>query len=337
MHALRCSVKLVQVGVGGFGRSWVDIVKASPDWEHAALVDVRQEALEQAAQAAGVPLKLCFPDLRTALDSHESDAVLIVTPPEYHAAQAVEATEAGKHVLTEKPIADTAENAEAMVAAAERAGRILMVSQNYRFRAQARTIADLVRRQELGELGYVGIQFHKAPRFEGSYRLKMDHPLLVDMSIHHFDLIRCLTGRDPVTIRAHTFRPSWSWFDHPPALSITITLTQGVVASYFGSWVSKGQETSWDADWRLQCADGAILWRDGRIRLAREGEDLTSVEPTPMAAEDRPYALREFAQAIDADREPETSGRDNLHSFGMVLAAIRSIETGEEVSLADVI
>jgi len=330
-------VKLIQVGVGGFGRSWVDIVGESKDWEPAALVDISDAALDAAREASGLPKRACFKQLGPALEAVESDAVLIVTPPELHAPLTIQALQAGKHVLTEKPLADTAQNAQAMVAAAQQAGRKLMVSQNYRYRAQARTIRDLVQRRELGELGYVGISFHKAPRFEGSYRLKMQHPLLVDMSIHHFDLIRCLTGLDPLTICAHSWRPRWSWFDHEPALAITMKLEQDVVVSYFASWVSKACETSWDADWRLQCSEGVILWSQGEIQRAREGEEPALVGPTNMPVQDRPYALVEFARALRQDDEPETSGADNLKSFAMVLAAVQSIESGREVALAELV
>ncbi|MFQ6132192.1 MAG: Gfo/Idh/MocA family protein [Armatimonadota bacterium] len=328
-------MKLIQVGVGGFGRSWVDIVGDSADWELARLVDISEGALAAARQASGLPEQACFGELGPALAAVESDAVLIVVPPEAHAPLTIEALEAGKHVLTEKPLADTLPNAQAMVDAAERAGRKLMVSQNYRFRSQARTISDLIRRRELGELGYVGISFHKAPRFEGSYRLKMEHPLLVDMSIHHFDLIRCLTGLDPIRISAHSWRPQWSWFDHQPALAVTIKMQQDVVVSYFASWVSKACETSWDADWRLQCADGVVLWSQGEIHRAREGEEPALVGPINMPVADRGYALVEFARAIREDDQPETSGADNMKSFAMVLAAVEAIEAGREVAIAD--
>lgn len=324
------AVRIIQVGVGGFGRGWVDVVAASRQCRHAALVDVNPQALQVARERTGVPQDRTFSDLSRALKEVEADAVLIVTPPRFHRGQALMALKSGLHVLTEKPLSDSMRSAREMVEAAKSARRVLMVSQNYRFRRAARTVRALIESGKLGEVGYVSIGFHKAPKFAGSFRLKMQYPLLVDMSIHHFDLLRYISGQDAVRVHAKSFRPRWSWFEHEPAVAATFEMTKGVVAGYFGSWVSEGRETTWDGDWRIQCSKGAVLWRDGEVVAALAGKD-TQVPLVRMRQEDLHAALAEFAAAVEQGRQPETSGLDNLRSLAMVFACLRSARLGRPV------
>src|SRR5437762_1604151 len=74
------------------------------------------------------------------------------------------------------------------------------------------TLRRLVREKPVGEFGHGHIDFYIAAEFEG-FRAKMEFPLLVDMSIHHMDLIRAVTGRNISRITAQSFRPSWCWYE----------------------------------------------------------------------------------------------------------------------------
>jgi len=324
------SLRLVQVGVGGFGRSWLDLVNEAEGCLIAGIVDINDDAVKAAHEKLGIGGARSFGTLERAMESVQCDAALIVTPPAVHAEQAITAMEHGKHVLIEKPLADSMEAARKMVACAKANGVVLMVSQNYRYRPAARAARKVIADGGIGRLGCVGVQFHKAPPFEGSFRLRMEHPLLVDMSIHHFDLVRYLTGADPVAVYARSFRPEWSWFDHDPAVAAVFEMTDGVVVDYFGSWVSRGRETTWDADWRLQGPEGALIWRDDRITLARPDDELP-VPPATMALSDRRYSLNEFIRCASSGSEPETSGADNLKTLSMVFGALESIKTGQRV------
>ena len=63
----------------------------------------------------------------------------------------------------------------------------------------------------LGAVGAVSIRFHRGPHF-GGFRDEMPFPLIIDMSIHHFDMMRYLLGREVTDIRGYSFNPAWSWF-----------------------------------------------------------------------------------------------------------------------------
>ncbi|MFO8009036.1 MAG: Gfo/Idh/MocA family oxidoreductase [Candidatus Brocadiia bacterium] len=330
-------MRFIQVGVGGFGRGWVGHVVDDADAQLSALVDVDPEALEAARQQVGLPENKCYSDFRRAFSEVEADAVLCVTPPAVHHEVAVAALKAGLHVLTEKPLADTMAHARQMVDAAEAAGLTLMVSQNYRFQPWVRTVQELVKGEDFGPPDCITLRFEKAPRFARSFRLKMEHPLVQDMSIHHFDLMRAITGREPVSVYAETWRPSWSWFEHDPCATALFHFEGGLRVIYYGSWVTRGAETSWPGHWRIECPQAAVEVQAGQVHVtpAEQADQHMEVELSGMASAGQAGALREFQQAIAGGRAPETSGRDNLNSLAMVFAVMASAERGEPVRLEE--
>ncbi len=330
-------MRFIQVGVGGFGRGWVGHVLADGDARLVALVDVDPDALAAARQQSGLPEQACYSEFRRAFSDVEADAVLCVTPPDLHHEVALAALEAGLHVLTEKPLADTMERARRMVQAAEQAGRALMVSQNYRFQPWVRTVRELLNGEEFGRADSIALRFAKAPRFARSFRLKMEHPLVRDMSIHHFDLMRAITGQEPVSVYAETWRPSWSWFEHDPCAVALFRFEGGLRVAYHGSWVTRGPETSWPGHWRIECPQAAIQVDAGQVRVmpAEHPDQEVEVRLADMPCAGQAGALREFQEAVAKGREPETGGRDNLNSLAMVFAVMESVQRGEPVRLEE--
>ncbi len=326
-------LRLVQVGAGGFGWSWTDIVLQNPNVKLTALVDINGEILNRALKERGLPQDMGFTYLAEAIEKKTSDAVLLVTPPSTHRELAEVALEAGLDVLCEKPLADNIADAKAMAELAERKGKILMVSQNYRFSKSARTLRKVV--EELEGLSYVEVSFHTAPHF-GGFREKMPYPLLIDMAIHHFDLLRFLTASDPKRISAFSWRPSWSWFEGDPCLMAFIEMEKDIRASYFGSWVSGGVETPWDGVWRIQGYETAIIWNENGIFKAKEG-NLSPVELLPLPTEGRDLVLEEFRRAVERRDQPECNARDNLKSLAMVFVALHSIQTEKTVDVKELL
>jgi len=334
MRGGRMKVKVVQVGVGGFGSWWTEVLARSDEVEVVGLVDINERALREAGERLGV--KKLFTGLDDALNEVEAEAVLDITPPMHRRHITLKALEAGKHVLSEKPLASSMEDAKAILRAAEKAGRVYMVSQNYRFNPVPRTIRKLLEEKTRGELGYVLVEYQMGRRSKsGDFRLEIDYPLLVDMSIHHFDLVRYMLGADVEWVQVESFRPKWSWYRHEPSFFMVMEMTDGTLVSYAGSWVARGFETTWNGRWRFVCSEGSLLWDRDQLYLSRgaRGRRKAELVEMPLTAQD--YSLHEFVRAIREGREPETSGRDNIKSLAVVFAAVRSAQTGERVRVAD--
>ena len=226
-------LKIIQVGIGAWGYSWIQVVQESPHWDLVAVVDLKKEQIEKACDEYGLDPKKAFTSLAEAVKNVEADAVLVTTPPEYHAPVAIEGLESGLHCILEEPLADTVEDAKAMVEAAERTGKKLMVSQNYRFKRATRTVKEVLKQGVIGEVGNIFINFHKNPVFEG-YRSTMDEPLITDMAIHHFDQIRSVLDIEPVSITARSWNPKWSWFKGNAVAQVLFELSNGGKIIYNG-------------------------------------------------------------------------------------------------------
>jgi predicted dehydrogenase len=272
----------------------------------------------------------------------EADAVLTVTPPTVHVQHARLAFKRGLHLLTEKPIADNLKNAKLMAKLAADAGKELLVAQNYRFSSPMQTLRRLVEQKPLGALGHGHLDFYIAADFTGTFRQTMQFPLLVDMAIHHLDLIRAVTGRNIARVTARTFKPSWSWYEHDSGLKMLLELDDGTPFSYSGDWSALGRQTQWNGNWRLQCAEGSIHLDRDKIALARsekwsKNESEEPVEITPAAQNGQARLLADFANAIRTGTPGETSGADNLWSFAAVIAGVMSTTKGKTVNVADLL
>jgi predicted dehydrogenase len=325
------------------GKAWVGALKGRTDVQVVAIVDILDEPLAEAGEALGVPAQNRFKDLARAIAAVQADAVLTVTPPAVHIQHAKLAFDNGLHLLTEKPIAADLAQAKQMVEMAEKAGRILMVAQNYRYSGPMQTLMRLVREQPVGPLGHGHIDFYIPGDFRGSFRQTMEFPLLVDMAIHHIDLIRAVTGKNITKVRAQTFRPAWSWYDHHPGLNMLLELDGGMPFSYSGDWSGRGRNTTWNGAWRLQCEHGSIeLLHDGKLLQATNtfwDNDKTStpIDSDKIAEQGQAALLTRFVQAIETNTPPETSGRDNLWSFAAVTAGVISSREGRRVDVGELL
>ncbi|SMB80691.1 Gfo/Idh/MocA family protein [Deinococcus hopiensis] len=338
-------LRLVQVGLGGWGRDWTRIVRASADVEQSAFVDSNPEALALAAKGGADPRR-CFPSLETALEAGPADAVLITTGVGGHAPVALAALEAGLPVLVEKPFAATLAQAQEVVRAAARRRLPLMVSQNYRFHPAPALAAQVVREERLGALGFVEVDFRRdnaRPRPPATAHHALPDPLLMDMAIHHFDLMRFVLGRGPLRISCTAFNPPWSPFRDPAAAAAEIEFEGGVVVSYRGSWASSGPVTPWAGEWRMDAEGGEIRWtsRDEPtpdfVAVRQLGQDLERLALPELPHLDRAGALSEFAAAIREGRESASSGRENLPSLALAFAARLSAQERRPVELSELL
>lgn len=343
---MTASLPLIQVGLGGWGRDWTRVVREVPGVEAAAFVDTSPEALALAVEA-GVDRSRCFASLADALEAVPSGAVLITTGAGGHAPVALQALEAGLPVLVEKPFTVTLEEARTVVEAAEQRGLPLMVSQNYRFHPAPRLAARVVQEGQLGAVGFVEVDFRRDhARRPASAHHALPDPLLMDMAIHHFDLMRFVLGQEPVRISCTPFNPPWSPFRDPAGAAAAIEFAGGLVVSYRGSWASSGPVTPWAGEWRMDAERGEIRWtsRDEPTPDYVAVRDLGTSSPAPRRLPlpevprlDRAGALAEFAAALREGRSPASSGRENLGSLALALAARRSAREGRPVELSELL
>jgi predicted dehydrogenase len=327
-------MKVIQVGIGGMGNAWLNTVLASPEVSYAGFVEINPTIAAQQAERHNLDSALIFRTLGDALDAVKTDGaplgIIDVTPPAFHREISLMALEAGIPVLSEKPLANTIASAWDIVRKAEETGVLHMVAQNYRYSVPAQTLKKALNSGEMGQVGAVTVDFFKGPHF-GGFREEMPYPLIIDMSIHHFDMLRFFLESDPVSLYGRSWNPSWSWYQGDASASVSIAFQNGVVAAYNGSWCSNGYETPWNGHWRFECERGSVLLRDDEVYIQRRDEPLTRVDPTPMPRTAQAYLLHEFYEAVTQRKTPATTAQDNVKSLGIVFDVVKSFQTGDVV------
>jgi predicted dehydrogenase len=330
------AIRLIQIGAGGFGQSWLKVVSDNSKVELVAVADIMEQNLLAAGELTGLPAQCLFTSPELAISQVPADMALIVTPPPTHKPLAETAMQAGLHILLEKPVTHTYGEALELLAASRTYSGTIGISQNYRWRPAVQTVKTLLDDKSIGKIGYVEYEFRKAMKF-GGWRDSYKEILLEDMAIHHFDIMRFLLGTEPVHVSAHSFRPAWSWFSGNPSASAVIHFEENVPVHYFGSWVSRGKETTWNGDIRIVGDKGAIEMIDDQVKLwlGEEPQQAVSqdIELIPMLLGDRASSLDNFVEAITAGITPATPIEDNIRSFELTCAAIRAVQTGQTVNV----
>jgi len=334
------------VGCGGMSNGWLSAIQThfADRVEIVGLVDLNLENTATSATKHNLGNVWTGVSLDEALAQLKPDVVFNVTIPEAHHATCKAALLAGCDVLVEKPLTPTVAEAQDLLKTSAATGKCLAVIQNRRYLPSGEAVRKALESGVIGRVHSVFADFFLAPRF-GGFRETMEHPLLLDMAIHTFDQGRYLTGLDPVRATCLEFNPPGSWYAHGVSAVATFEMTGGAVFNYRGSWCAQGLPTSWESSWRIIGDKGTLLW-DGADSIIAEhivGEPTEFVqkverltfEPLPLEDRDRAHAgnIREFLDALDAGRAPQTVATDNIHSLEMVEAAVRSAEAGTSVCI----
>ncbi len=285
-----------------------------------------------------------LPRLERALTRVEADAVLLVSPPETHRRLAEAALADGLHVLCEKPLTLELEDAQALVRTAERTGLNVMVAQNYRFRRQPRALRTLVSSGSLGPLLGIRIVCRRDLRnawiSRRGWRAEMAHPYLLEMGIHHVDLLRMITGREVTRLDALAWKVPDSPFRMEPNVQALLVLDDGTPVAYEGDFAAYDGETSWNGEWELVGERARATWTGGPLSplrgsvvLERYGKPPERVDLPTLPALDRLGVLHEFRRGIVEGRSPECSADDNLNSLAVILGIASSVEQRGPVHL----
>jgi len=331
--------RAIVVGAGGISGAWFPPLKEE-GVDVKAVIDIKKEAAE--ARIAKYELSaVASDDLAKTLAEVEADFLVDLTIPEAHCDVTCAGLEAGFHVVSEKPMAASMDEARRMVATSEKTGKLYMVSQSRRWNTRHATIAATVAGGKLGVLTTLNCDFFLGVHF-GGFRDEMPSPLILDMSIHHFDMARMLGGVDPVAVYAEEFNPAGSWYKGDVAANCIFEMTDGVRFAYRGSWCAEGCATSWNGDWRIMGSGGTMLYDHDEAphgQVVAEGEDKRSkladldVVDTPVEKGGMHGALCEMLRFLETGEKPQCECHDNIKSLAMVFGAIESSKEGKRVEI----
>jgi len=252
MQKLRVGV----IGLG-IGRHHVAGYQTHPAAEVVAVAELDPERLQQYADQYGVEKR--YDSGERMLEEEKLDVVSVATPNAYHRALTIAALEAGCHVLCEKPMAMNAAEGREMLAAAERAGRRLMINFSYRFTEQSQALKDQVDAGVLGDVYFARTLWHRRrgiPKFGGWFGKKAlsGGGPLIDLGVHRLDLALWLMGYPrPVWVLGSTYNPIASAaarergvdFDVEDMAVAIIKFENGATLEIEASWAANIAEKEW--------------------------------------------------------------------------------------------
>jgi predicted dehydrogenase len=332
------------IGCGAMSRAWLAAAARIEGLEVVGLADLDPARARSRASEFALPDALVTTDVKTLLAETRPDILFDVVVPTARHAIVSAGLDAGCHVLSEKPMAETLDEARDLVARANAAGRLHAIVQNRRYLESVRRIARVLASGAIGEITSVHADFFLAPHF-GGFREDMDHVLLLDMAIHSFDAMRCMTGIAAQGVYCREWNPEGSWYRQGSSAVALFDLENGAVFTYRGSWCADGLGTSWECAWRIVGRKGSLVWdghSDIRIEIAGAKRDglFAEVESVAIPALDPADrigghfgVMQDFVAAVRGEAMPETIGRDNIRSLAMALGAIQSAEQGRHIDI----
>ena len=324
MAELRAAV----IGVGSMGRRHARVYAELPETELVAVADASEANCVRIADQHGGK---AYVDYREMLATEQPDLVTVAVPTVLHLDVARTALAAGCHVLVEKPIAASVDEAHALIAAAATANRKLMVGHIVRFDP---TVQALKQRIDVGKLGRI---FQIVCRRFGPFPHRVrDVGVVVDLAPHDLDVMRYVTGEEPLRIYAETARRIHT--EHEDLLTALVRFPSGIAGMLELNWLTPtrvrdvivlGERGMFRADTLLQDlyfyenaeANGETWNASHNLESVSEGRmirfPLQRYEP--LKAE-----LAAFAAAVLNDTIVPVTGADGLAALRLALALVRS-------------
>ncbi|MDQ0482476.1 Gfo/Idh/MocA family protein [Guptibacillus hwajinpoensis] len=337
-------MKVAVIGCGSIARRrHLPEYRSHEQVEIVAVCDVvKDRAKEMAREYGGV----AYTDYRDLLEDNKIDAVSVCLPNSLHAPVSIAASNAGKHVLCEKPMATSREEAESMIRAAKANDKKLMIAHNQRF------VDSHVKAKELIESGKVGKIYsfrttfgHPGPEswsIDGATSWFFDKErafigAMGDLGVHKSDLLRYLLG-EIVEVGAFVGTNAKENTDVDDNAVCILKTETGVVGTLAASWsyVSGGDNST-----IIYCENAVLrLEDDPDYSLVVEYKNgdvvknkLQKIQTNEEGGQLNTHVIEKFVECIVNDEVPEVSGEEGMKSLDVILAALEANETGSVVKV----
>ena len=314
------------IGLGAIGGKHVSVLKNLREANIVGVSDLNQELVNKTI--AGTTIQ-GYTDYRQLLARPDLDAVIIATPDHLHKDITIEAAQAGKHILVEKPIATTVEDGEAMIEAAKKANVKLMVGFTLRFVPHYVQAREIVQSGKLGKI--VSVYSRRMNVITQADRLGGRIGVLHFLGIHDFDLLHWLLGVEPGQV--YTAESTSVEKRHPQENETfnTFKFKDGtLVCAHIGWNLTTAHPGGRDFKLTVIGDKGSLdidLASQGLMMYSESGSKFPSTAPG-LDVEDKA-----FIDCVLDDKPVPSTGEDGITALKMVLAAIESIEKDTPVKI----
>ncbi|RDW16887.1 Gfo/Idh/MocA family protein [Oceanobacillus chungangensis] len=340
-------MKTLKVGVIGCGsiarRRHLIEYEANPNVEIVAVCDIVYERAEEMAAKYNAK---AFTDYKALLAIEGLDAVSVCLPNNLHAPVSIDALNAGYHVLCEKPMAVSKEEAEKMIQAAEENGKKMMIAHNQRFVSSHQKAKKLIESGEVGKIYSFKTTFgHPGPENwsidgRGSWFFDKEKAFigaLGDLGVHKSDLIRYLLG-DIVEVGAFVETNAKENTEVDDNAVCIVKTEDGVIGTLTASWAyTSGGDNSTviygeNATLRLEedpVYSLVVQYSNGEI----VNYELDKIQTNEEDGQTNTHVIDHFVNSVIHDTEPLINGEEGMKSLEVILAALESNETKRIISI----
>ncbi len=321
-------IKIGIIGCGGISRAHARGYKNLTDlFQITATCDtIETNAIERGQQLGA---KNIYTDYKKMLKEADIDAVDICLPHDIHAEVSIDALESGKHVIVEKPIATTLQEADDMISTANKAGLTLMVALNERYDPVHQQIKKMIDDGTLGKLLCIRIDHNQNVLLpEGHWirsKKRLGGGVLIGSGIHRVDLLRWFGGE--VKKVANFWAKQPERMEGEVAVVMNVLFESGCIGEVTALWAVR--KAPWYEGVWVYGTNGSVYRINGLFWDSPDGYVKVDVPEADSFTEE----LRHFGQCMLNGQKPLTSGEEARRSLEVVLAAYRSAELSEIVEL----
>jgi predicted dehydrogenase len=327
-------IRLAVIGCGGFGLFALQHFAQIPAIQLVGMAGTHRQAAYAAAQRFGIP---DIQDVDTLLQRDDLDLVYIATPPFLHHPQAVMALKAGKHVICEKPLALTVEQADEMIAAARPRGLVVVANLMQRYNPLVERVGQLIESRVLGEFLHGYFENYAADENLGPDHWFWDRSvsggIFVEHGVHFFDLFAGWLGPGRVVAAQRSFRPGTSIEDQ---VQCTVRYGETGLVNFYHGFHQPGRMDRQEMRLLFERGDVTLSeWVPTRAHiqaLADEKSTRALCDLFPGARLDvtTTYSPRDRScqgrhQALDVYQKIEMTfgeGQQKMHRYGQLLRSL---------------
>lgn len=331
-------LRIAVIGTGGMGGHHVAGMSAIPNVQVTWVVDIALDKAEALAATTGARPTASMDE---ALADPEVDAVLIALPTSLHRMATEAAAKAGKHVFCEKPIARTAEDGAAMVAACEAAGVTLMIGHVVRFFPEYQRVKEMLERGDLGRIATIRATRTNPPVQERSpwfADVEKNGGVVLDLMVHELDTLCWLFG-DIERLFAHglTFTPHQPKRDYAAA---SLKFRSGAIAHVESSWAHSNHRTAFEITGqygmvRFDSERAATLVLERNVALTENLDRPARVYGRPGILGPHQREVAAWAQSLRTGDPVPVTGEDGVRAITLANAVLDSMRTGKPVFFAN--
>ena len=273
----------------------------------------------------------------TIRDNPDVDVVYVILPNGLHHEYTLRAAAAGKHVMCEKPMANTAAEAEAMIAACRAADRKLMIGYRSHFEPNNREAIRVARSGELGKLRIVTAETGFNIGDPTQWRLNRalaGGGSMMDIGIYSLQAARYLTGEEPVSVSAveSTDRTDVRFREVEDTINFLLKFPSGVVADCVSTYGSAHNRYRVVGTGGWLDAEPATAYRGNSLKLGKDGQ--VAAHPAPdLATNQFSGMLDHLSQCVMIGSEPIVPGEEGLRDMRIIEAIYASAREGRTITL----